>query len=258
MRSIHLKALRFTLAAGVAVILAGSALAAPKVKIQVIPSLAPNAFSSPNFDQYQQNAVYAIYNGLSSYGDPTSPSFYQAAPNNLSPYQVIVTGFPSWLGNADPVGTYGPAYAGEFGNRVTFGLHIWGNGNKFSVSQLGFTASSTDKTNSLGFSFPTGSYDYSPSRIGIIYNPDGSRTFITSGDPTQLVDEFVSRGSGNSYPVYDTPDFPGATLQAKIDNFAATIPNMQFIATYTLSGLGAGTAMVHIKSVNGGNDQIHP
>lgn len=231
-----------------AVVLAMPAtLLASKIKIRVIPALAPNVFGSPSWSAWAQNAVYAIYNNLDTYGDQTQPTFYRRSPHSLAANQIIVTGFASWLGNADPANDYGPQFAGEYGNRLHFGLHIWGNGQKFSVAQLAFNAYSTDPSNALGFSFPAGSYDYSPDRIGIIYNPDGSRTFITTpGNPFQLVDELVSRGSGNAYAVYDTPDFPGTTLQDKINNFEVTIPKMSFVGMYSINAY-VGQAKVEIR-----------
>jgi hypothetical protein len=213
-----------------------------QIEINVTPTLAPNAFGSPSYDQWVTNAIYAEENGLTSYGDPTSPSYYTAASGTIPLSSNIVTDFNSWLGNANPSVTYGAAYAGELGNRLSFGLDIQGNGQLISISELSFTATSTDSGDSLGFSYNTGDYDYSSSYVGIIYGADGrggaDETFVTSGPSTQLVNEIVSRGSGNADAVYSTD--PGATDQDKIDNFiagaeATTPGSFDFTGTYTLT-----------------------
>lgn len=230
--------------------LSTTALAKPKLTIDVIPALAPNAFGSPSWAGWESNAMAALLNNKKSFGDPTQPTYYQASGPSISLSQILVTGFASWLGNANPGTAYGPQFAGEYGNRMHFGLHIMGNGTKFSVAQLSFDCSSSDPDNSLGFSFPAGSYDYSPARIGIIYNPNGTKTFVTGGDPNQLVDEFVTRGSGNAFAVYDDPSFPGATLQEKIDNALRTLPHMQITGSYSLTGIGTGSATVNLRKLN--------
>jgi hypothetical protein len=184
------------------------------VTIEVIPSLAPNGWGSPSFAGYESNAVYAIEHGLSAYGDPTSPTYYQAAPSVLPISANIVTGFASWLGQANPTG----AFAGEEGNRLHFGVHILGNGTKFSISQLYFSATSGDADNTLGFGYD-GGYEYGTGYVGIIYGTNGGpNTYITSGSSDQFVDELVGRGSGNAWDAYDIS--PGATLQDKIDRIA--------------------------------------
>src|SRR4051812_34787659 len=85
---------------------------ADSFNIVVSPSLAPNFFGSSSFAGYQSNAVYAIGNGLSTYGDPSSPTYYEKIGGPISVASAIVTGFPSWRGNADVSGVY----ANEYGN----------------------------------------------------------------------------------------------------------------------------------------------
>src|SRR5262249_20400026 len=50
------------------------------ITITVIPALAPNVYGSPNWNAWVSNATTAIRNGYTSFGDPTSPSFYQRTP----------------------------------------------------------------------------------------------------------------------------------------------------------------------------------
>src|SRR5208282_6756295 len=79
-----------------------SPVQAQGISITVIPALAPNVYGSPNWNAWVSNATFAIANGYSSYGDPSSPSYYQQAPAVISVTNDIVTGFPSWDGLADP------------------------------------------------------------------------------------------------------------------------------------------------------------
>jgi hypothetical protein len=218
------------------------------ITIDVTPSSAPNGYGSPNYSGYVGNAIYALENGLASYGDPSSPSYYTQAPAVMSVLNNIVTGFSSWNGVANPSG----AYASELGNRLLFGLDVRGNGAEISIDQLSFVMSSTDG-NTLGYSFGLGSYGYSSQYVGWDYGVDGIRgtaddIFITSGAASQQVDEIVSRGSGSAWAVYEG-NYPG-TLQDGINQAAANLGSspIDFTGTYTLGG-AQGSAMVTFEPV---------
>ena len=225
------------------------AIPSPAITIYVIPSSAPNAFGSPNYSAWNDNAVYALENGLVSHGDPGSPSYYTQAPLVMSVMNNIVTGFPSWNGAAQPAG----AYASELGNRLQFGLDVRGNGTKISIDQLGFSGVSTDAGNTLAFSWAAGTYGYSASYVGWDYGADGIRgtaddSFITGGASSQLVDELVGRGSGNAWAAYETD--PGTTDQERIDNAALGLGSspFDFTGTYTL-GPAQGSATITFMPV---------
>jgi hypothetical protein len=239
-------ALRRTVAAFVVACFAG-VTRADSLTIAVVPTHAPNAFGSPSFDAYQSNALYALEHGLSSYGDPASPTSYQAVTAPLSLPTAIVSGFPSWMGAADP----SAPYANEYGNRVTFGLHVT-SAIPFSIAQLSFSASSDDATNSLALDFAAGSYSYNAAYVGIDYGSDGVKGgaddhYITSGPNTQLVNEIIGRGSGNAWAVY--PADPGVTDQEKIDNRAAAIwagatsNTLSFTGAYSINGVSAAATV---------------
>lgn len=237
------------LAATALVALAGTAQAA---SIVVTPSIAPNAFGSPSYAQYVTNAVGALYAGQSSAGDPSLPSYY-SAQSNVTTAQVIVTGFPSWMGQADPGTVFGPAFANELGNRMLFGLSINGNGTQFALANLSFSANSTDPFDGLGFSFSAGSYNYSASYEGVLKGDDGllgtgDDVFITSGPNTQLVDALYGRGSGNSFAAY-CDSCTIAQQQAAIDD-VASYPgsDFKFTGTYTL-GADTGSGTFNISAV---------
>lgn len=214
--------------------------------VTVTPWLAPNAFGSPNFGTAEANAVQAMYQGVSSYGTAGTPGYFQAQATVTSA-EAIVTGFPSWLGRVDPGTVFGPAFANELGNRMTFAVRIDGNGSQISIDQLAFSATSTDPFNALAFGFAAGSYQYGSGYMGVLKGVDGilgtaDDTFVTSGLSSQLVDEIVGRGSGNSFAAL----CPGCSLadqQAAIDAVAAYPgQDFTFTGTYTLDGAsGSGT-----------------
>ena len=219
---------------------ASAAAHADPVTISVTPWLAPNAFGSPSFAAATQNAIYALENGLTSYG--SGPTAF-VADSNVTTAQGVVTNFNSWMGVADPTD---PTLSGELGNRMSFGLAINGNGNLFSISELSFNAVSTDPFDALGFGsasdpgdFGTGEYDYSSDYVGVIDNSDGSVTLVTGGPNTQLVNAVYSRGSGNSFAALcPTASCSTAEEQALIDAVAA-YPGTPytFTGTYTLTNV---------------------
>ncbi len=133
---------------------AASALAGP-ITIDVRPALAPNGFGSPSYAAWLANAYEALSTGAASAGTPGTPSYYEQR-DQFDGRENMVTSFNSWLGQADPAPAFGAAFASELGNRILFGLFINGNGSQFSISQLSFTAVSTDPGNVLGFGFGAG------------------------------------------------------------------------------------------------------
>lgn len=224
------------------------------VLIEVTPWSSPNVFGSPSYGGAVANNIYAQTHGLTSYGNPALPTYYQAAPANMQVKDNIVTGYPSWKGSANPVGDYGAAFAAELGNRLLFGLKIDGQGTQFSIDQLGFNAISTDPGNTLSFGFAVGSYNYSMDYQGWLYGGDGlpgggDDTFITSGPANQLVDGLVGRGSGNAWASYLSD--PGATSQDKLDGVVSAIygGEFTFTGTYTL-GAARGSGGVTFNGSN--------
>src|SRR5262245_15416952 len=116
--------------------LAGHAVSGP-ITIEIFPSIAPNAFGSPSFSGYAANAQTGLQSGVTSVGNPALPTFYSTV-SQITASQIVVTNFPSWLGQANPGAAFGAAFASELGSRLHFGLHVNGNGTQFSLSQLSF------------------------------------------------------------------------------------------------------------------------
>lgn len=221
--------------------------------IIVTPASAPNGWGSPSFATWSANSVQAQYLGLLSYGTPGTPTYYQVAPSVMNVSDNVVTGFPSWQGQADPGVVFGAAFASELGNRLHFGFDLKGNGQLVSIDQLSFSGSSTDAGNTLGFGY-AGGYSYSNSCVGLLYGSDGIRgtaddIFVTSGPSTTLVDEIIGRGSGNAWDTYDSD--PGATRQDKLDNIRTLwglgTASFQFTGTYAYGTQATGSATVTFR-----------
>lgn len=230
-----------------------SATGSRAATIEVTPWSAPNAFGSPSFSDAVANEIFALKNGLSSYGDASLPTYFETAPSEMEVSENMVTGYPSWLGSADPAGDFGAAFAAELGNRLHFGILITGDGEEISISELGFSAISTDPDNTLGFSFAPGSYNYSLQYQGWDYGLDetpltGDDVMITSGPNTQLVDAIVGRGSGNAWASYLTD--PGETPQDKLNGQIASVYSgpFTFTGTYTLGeAVGSGSVNFNVE-----------
>lgn len=227
-------------------ILVSGSVARADVVILVAPSVGPNIFNSPNYEAYRDNSLAALASGAASAGVPNTPGFYQAIPSggSIPLNQLVVTDFPSWLGRPDPAAAFGSPFANETGTRLYFGLAILPVPNtpptRFSISQLGFRGTtSTGNVLDDGFTFPAGFYEYSEDYVGLIFNPDGSVSRVTSGRNTQLVDALVGRGASNAFEALSQP---GLTNQQAIDQ-ALPGEGFDFTGTYTLGDL-SGSATV--------------
>ena len=252
----HHKAL-FSVFVGLVIGMAGMAHATsapPGIDIHVTPWVAP-AFGSPSFMQAVAHEEEGLYLGMSSYGIPGTPAYFQAQ-SSASAAEIIQTDFPSWRGKADPGTVFGPAFVSEQGNGVRFGLFAVGHGMQFSVSQLSFSETSTDSGNALGL-MVSGGYSYSPQFIGIRFGSDGvlggsDDTLVTSGPSTQLVDALVGRGSGPSFATALCSPCTIAEQQAAIDA-AAAFPStpLDVSAQYAIAtdtGTFAGSGTFHITA----------
>ncbi len=203
--------------------LSSPALAA--INVEVVPSSAPNFFGGPSFGGYNANANNSLENTTgTSIGDRnTDPTAYEAFFDGqfIDPGDVIVSNFNSWRGQASP----SAPFAGEFGNRLHFGVHITGDGAMlFRGADITGEIASSDG-NVLGFSSAITSGSYTATRIGIHWGADrakggGDDTVFTAGSDTQLIDEFIYVGIGNAY---DASFETGPTDQEKIDQVIADL-----------------------------------
>lgn len=210
---------------------------AKAVTITVETWLAANGAGSPSFPGAEANAVQGMMNGGVATG--SGPAAFTPV-TNVTPAQAIVTQFRSWMGVVDPGSAFGAAYANEFGNRMTFAVSaISDPSHEFSISQMSFTAHSSDPSGLLNFDVPFGGYNYSTGYVGVRFGADGKLggdddILITSGPNTQLVDALFGRGSGNSLAAV----CHGCNLadqQAAIDALAAYPGSpFTFTGTYTV------------------------
>jgi hypothetical protein len=223
--------------------------------IFVAPTIAPNTFGSPSFAAWQANAVAALQAGSSSAGTPGTPSHYSQT-NTTTAGGIIVTNFPSWMGQADPGSVFGAGYANELGNRAHFSIHIGQTGalTAFSISQLSFNLTATDPA--LDFGFAAGSYNYGAGYVGLNYGVDGIKGtsddfFVTGGPNTQLVHELFGRGSGNAFEALCS----GCTLAqqqavlADVANYINGQGGITMVGTYTLTGGPTGSGTLQVVAV---------
>jgi hypothetical protein len=205
-------------------IMAGVAGATSAVTVDVYASSAPNYYGSPSWAGYEANGVYALENGLSTYGDPTLPTAYAQLPAVVGANMNASTSFNSWQGNVNPTG----AFANELGNRIHFGLVAFGDGTtKIALNDLTFAINSNDAGDSMNYTGDFQGSDYNgTSRIGIIWGTGGKAnpstyTVLTSGNGTTPVDEIVYIGVGNSWWPQVTSDLP--TPAAAMNDYYATM-----------------------------------
>ena len=119
-------------AASFALFAAGQASAAT---ISVVPWVAPNAFGSPSYAGAVANANGALHDGDSSRGDANQPTYY-VADADVNRSDVVVTGFASWNGKADPGTVFGPQYASELGPGKTVVTVAVDSGMKYLAGDL--------------------------------------------------------------------------------------------------------------------------
>jgi PEP-CTERM motif len=205
-------------------------------------AIGPNGESgSPSFNAWQANAIQGLTNGFTAVGDPaTDPTAFNPVMT-ASVRDVIPTGdFNSWDGQANPTG----AFAHELGNLLFAPVIITGaGGTQFSLSQVVFTGVSSDLPNNpagslLGNVTDLSNYNYSSGRVGVIFNADGSTTYITSGAPTQLVNELIYRGVGSFDTILNIAG-TGETGQQLLDQQAAQFASFSpfsFSANYSIYG----------------------
>lgn len=240
-----------------AMLLAIPIAAKADIVITVTTSVAPNASGSPpgSFGSWQSNAITALQVGFTSFGSPGTPGHYQQTTGTISANQVVVSPFPSWLGQANPGSVFGAAFTNESGNRLHFGLHIAQSGGPltaFSISQLQFNMVSNNDP-AFDFGFVAGDYDYGPGYVGLNYGADGIKGtgddfFVTSGPNTQQVHELWGRGSGQAVQADMCVSCTEAEQNALLAAAAAYIVNQTWTGTYTL-GSATGSAAVNINAV---------
>ena len=111
----------------------------------------------------------------------------------------------------------------------------------FSLSQVVFTGVSSDMPGNpagslLGNVTDLNNFNYSTGRVGVVFNADGSTTYITSGGPGQMVNELIYRGVGSFdqiLTVAGTGETGQQLLDQQVAQFASFNP-LSFSATYSI------------------------
>ena len=195
---------------------ASAAVAAPTVRVEF--TLAPNTFGSPSWPaggptpegtNWQSNAVRAMLLDADTEGAAGPTQFVSDADGIFRSEDAIVTGFPSWLGQANPAAPYHQ----ELGNRLTGVSSIKAPAGETIDIANGVTRVFDDQGNDeLDFA-PGVVNSYATNRIGVIYNNgvggDSDDTYVTSG--TGAVNEIILLTPGNSYEAQDTDAPNGCT-----------------------------------------------
>jgi PEP-CTERM motif len=212
-------------------------------------AFGPNGASgSPSYNAWQDNAILGITNGFTAVGNPaTDPAAFNPV-TTASVRDVIPTGdFNSWNGQANPTG----AFAKELGNIIFNPVHIIGtNGTMFSLSQVVFTAASSDLPNNpdgslLGFQVALSTLNYSPYREGIVYHANGPPTTITSGPSDQLVNEVIYQGVATFDQILNVAG-SGETGQQLLDQQAAQFASfnpLTYNANYSIYDNSTGALL---------------
>lgn len=206
------------------------------IQIDVYASAAPNAFGSSNWGGYVSNALTAIEGGMNTFGaaGPTQFNNYDGQTRLVS--DNIVTGYTSWMGNANPAAPFN----NELGTRWHFGVRVVGQGTQFALENLTFNMFSIEEPG-INYAGNFVGLDYSATRYGIDYvdgiKGNGNDVTYNSGNGTTLVDEIVYVGVGNAFASYLTD--PGATNQDKLDGIVAQISGYTLTTEYGID-FGAG------------------
>ncbi|HWR51696.1 MAG TPA: PEP-CTERM sorting domain-containing protein [Bryobacteraceae bacterium] len=192
-------------------LVAGVAGAAPVINI--FPSIGPDIDVAATFSQYSANALFALENGLSSYGSAGTPSYYERA-SSFESSDVVSTYnyFQSWRGETPP-----PAgYDGQYGNMLYWGAAIQGNGERFSLNNVIYTESFLGDTYGalLG-----GSIGFGTRAIGIYFGADrvlgggDDIRYVGGGTAGTMIDVLYFTGMGAAFLVDDA-----SKLQYYLDN----------------------------------------
>jgi hypothetical protein len=170
--------------------IAAGALLADSIQFTVFPTIGPH-FTSSYYTTFTDNAVYALEHGLTSYGDPNSPSYYsQQDHGNYA--ETFYTYFDSWRGNVSPTGNF----ASEVGNLIIFSEIIRGEG-LFKASSISYKV--TGSGSAVDDYAWDGDYTvkFGSSVVGVVDNADGSVRYVTSGLLSDtFVNAIIMRGRG--------------------------------------------------------------
>jgi len=183
---------------GLLFIAASVALAGTVPTILIVNSVGPNGDAS--FIDYAENAAFALEHGLSAYGTPGTPGYYAASTGSIYSGGMISTPtFNSWLGSDTP----GPAYSGEFGNAIFFGLYIY--------SETAFRLPDVTWSNPVWGSADLSGIGFSRHMVGMSGATRHDTTTGSAGsDDLTPINQLWYSGVSVTAPIYTSADLPAA------------------------------------------------
>ena len=227
-----------------ALLLAGTASAGgPQPQINIATAGAPNAYGSPTWNSWAQNAIYEIAT--------EGPASFEDHPVVGPGYFVVAGGFHSWLGKANPGAVFGPAYAGELGTRMHWVTRVTSKSGKIDIADgLAFRLEPNGFWPTvIGYTVT----QYTPYRVGLDYGPDGQKGtpddgLLTAG--TGAVDEIVLLVPGLAYAVYD---YSGdlAQQQVALDAAYAFVDSFGVLQFRACASFAGGKETCHNLLLNG-------
>lgn len=239
---------------------AGAALAAAVVTCPLMAQVTPTADSAvtplrfsptvpppgftPTFIQFNENAIKSLTSGGGTVGNPaTDPAAYTPsgtidAHDFFSTFEGTNATFSSWHGMASPAAPFDTQY----GNALIFPLRLVSTTEKFRLSNLDNIVSSNDPDNAFGGeSHLAAGRDYSFTRVGIDYGPDGIRgtaddIVYKNGEPgSNLINELDYSGVAVFQEVTDQGGTPQQNIDRSVALFLAQNPLTRISNTYLLT-----------------------
>ncbi len=209
------------------------------VTLQVESAIAPTKGSSQSWTAWRDDCLKHLAQTTAGKRSATPlPTAYRPL-DTAHRGQIVVSGFPSWEGFAEPAG----AYAGEFGSRLHFPLRVLGNGARIRLADLRGSVTTSDPRNALALQADFTNATYNEYRQGLDYGPDRQRgtaddVVLSNGEPAATeADEIIYTGLGIGLEV--TGKSIGQTNQDKLDtaltDWVKTDADIAAQVTYTLS-----------------------
>jgi hypothetical protein len=210
------------------IVLMASIANADLLTFDVFPAYAPSGPTGSGWDGYVNNALNGIVGGGVPIGGDrnVNPSAYEPA-SIVEPYEMVVSNFESWRGNAAPTVFSGTPNAGTLGNRIHYGVHIATTASMpFSLQDISWELDSDDADDFFDDMGTFATSDYSPTRIGINYGPNNS---LGGGDDivydngesgSLLIHDFRYVGVGTAF---EANNADAATNQDAIDDAIRSI-----------------------------------
>lgn len=223
--------------------------------VRFSPSVPPPGFT-PTFIQFNSNAIQSLSQGGGAVGNPATdpaafvPTSSIKAADLFASFEGTNTTFPSFHGVANPPAPFNDQY----GNALIFPLRIVSTTQKFRLSNLDNVIVSNDPGNTFGSeSHLAAGRDYSFTRVGIDYGPDGIKgtaddiVYNNNQPGSTPVNELLYSGVAIFNEVSDFGGNAQQNLDQSVADFLRQNPLTSISNTYTLTD-DAGNNLVNITT----------